>query len=102
MFDLFRFIALRPPQATAQDGNLAIDGQSAFQTSLRSARAGNDPQTEMKKLAQSFVESEDFVKSSASLNTGRQLQELKVALNRGEKIGLEDLKQLVEHTFQKP
>jgi hypothetical protein len=59
MDELFRFVALRPP--THSYDAITVDGVSPLAIRLAEARGAPNGRDETQRLAQSFIQSDDFV-----------------------------------------
>src|SRR5215470_9016258 len=102
MFDLFRFIMLRPPEeADVQDG-VAVANDTELHGELKQARAGDEPLAEMREIAESFVRSEKFVGQPNAITHAASLKDLHSALLDNAQADLPRLKTLAQNAFGKP
>src|SRR6266849_188609 len=103
MFDLFRFILLRPPQKADESQTVALAAPSQFQTELAGARAGEAPRAVMKNIAEAYVAgafSDAFVKDVSTLAFQQQLLALDIQIRQASDLNLSVLRHLIAETFQ--
>jgi hypothetical protein len=65
MDELFRFVALRPPSSSSNA--IVVDGDSPLAVRLASLREPNNARQKMQELAESFIDSVDFVGDASTL-----------------------------------
>ncbi|HSE42270.1 MAG TPA: hypothetical protein VLH08_16010, partial [Acidobacteriota bacterium] len=74
MFDLFRFVMLRPPEKNGTDDTIQINQESDFILQMQQAHDSDSPATKMKELADEFVQGNAFVKDVSSLEHSQQIE----------------------------
>src|SRR5215510_14287314 len=75
MFDLFRFIMLRPPEKKDAADTISLEPETNLTAQLRQARASDSPRVRMKETADEFIHSDEFVSDASSLTHSRQFDE---------------------------
>ena len=100
MFDLFRFIMLRPPQAPDQRQLTPLKDKTNFVNQLRQARDTRSPRDAMIRVATAFTKTEEFVSDQSPVGIQGKLEALEEAIRdpHGPK-DLRSLKTAVEKTF---
>lgn len=73
MFDLFRFVMLRPLVKGEAENSISIHSESDFLTQLLDARNGKSPLSGMRRVAEEFMNTEDFVQDTSSLHWSQAL-----------------------------
>jgi hypothetical protein len=76
MFDLFRFIMLRPPEKKDAADTISMEPETNLTAQLRQDRASDSPRTRMRETADEFIHSDEFVSDASSLPHSRQFDEL--------------------------
>src|SRR3989442_13580145 len=99
MFDLFRFILLRPPSLPAAEHTINIDAKGDFGTHLREARGSTNPRTRMREVADTFVSGEAFIRDPVSLAHAESFRSFHTALAKNPPRSLHDLEELLEDSF---
>jgi len=67
MYDLFRFMVLRPPQPVTPGATIDVDHQSGFMIDLRNASHSPSPPAAMTQVAARFTQSGDFAGDPSTL-----------------------------------
>lgn len=98
MDELFRFAALRPP--TPLRDAIIVDDTSPLAVGLAEARGAPNGRDEMQKLAQSFIQSDDFVSDVRSLTL--RLDQLADALEDADVLDRLGAEKLVESSLGSP
>lgn len=102
MFDLFRFIMLRPPEeADIRDG-IAVANDTELHGKLKQARASDEPLAEMREVAEAFVRSEKFIGQPNAIHHAASLKDLHSALLDNAQADLVQMKTLMRNAFDKP
>jgi hypothetical protein len=76
MFDLFRFIMLRPPEKKDAADTISMEPETNLTAQLRQDRASDSPRTRMRETADEFIHGDEFVSDASSLPHSRQFDEL--------------------------
>ena len=99
MFDLFRFIMLRPPEKVdAEDGlDVAPDGE--LHDELKDARNGDNPLSAMQRIAETFVAGERFVGEPQVAQHGAALNSLHEVVSESHTAHLTQMKTFVRNAF---
>jgi hypothetical protein len=101
MYDLFRFMVLRPPESVDANATISVDSHSDFITSLREASQSDTPLASMQHVAESFTQSDQFVGKASSLAYSQQYQAVMTDLkDPPAELTFHDLKVLVKKAFQ--
>ena len=80
MFDLFRFIMLRPPEKTDERDGILIAKETELHGQLLQARVGEEPLARMRQVAEGFVQGDQFVRSPDGIQHGASLNALHASL----------------------
>ena len=101
MFDLFRFIMLRPPEKPSAQDEIQVAGDSILHTQLKRAREGVEPLRAMRDLAEAFTKGNTFVGQPGSIPSAGALNTLGDELHAKPHAHLAELKTLVSNAFHK-
>ena len=99
MFDLFRFVVLRPASPGDPEETVHIDNDSELQVGLREASGGAEPRREMKRIANEFLGSDWFVSDPSALQYGPALDAFAARLDRQPPQDLETLQDAIRAVF---
>lgn len=102
MFDIFRFMMLRPPEKVDATTTISIQGETSFTTKLKDASQSEAPQVAMKQVAEGFTRSDDFVGDPTSLVHSQQYSMVGARLLQKTTLNLDALRNLIEKTFKSP
>lgn len=67
MFDLFRFVALRPPEPADTADAIELRADTPLLSEMRQALAGPSPRKAVRDLANAYIDSDRFVPGASSL-----------------------------------
>src|SRR5262249_30694000 len=99
MFDLFRFIMLRPPESVNDGDGIALAEDTALHQQLKTALAGPEPLDKVRTVASDFVQGEQFVSAISNLALGDGLEAFDVSLQANPQANLAKIKSLARTAF---
>lgn len=103
MFDLFRFVMLRPPEKEEAANPISINAESDLLARLRAEHNSGAPLVEMRRIAEEFMDTDDFVRDASSLHWSQALDsfhnQLQERLSNSAALTLDELTDLVESSF---
>jgi hypothetical protein len=102
MFDLFRFVMLRPAIPRGPDEVISTAGESSLQRKLEHDRGGPSPGTQMSKTANEFLGSDRFVADAKSLAFGEAYERLIDTITAKPPADLNELSQAITNSFTRP
>lgn len=99
MYDLFRFIVLRPAEPADPADIITVDNASELQTRLQEARASDHPRQEMRRVANEFMLTDSFVANSNQISFGSGLDAFSTRLAAHPPEGVESLNEAILSSF---
>jgi hypothetical protein len=76
MFDVFRFVALRPPEQADVATAIALRSDTALLSQMRRALAGPSPRKALRELADAYIDGDRFLPGAAKVAEGASLGRL--------------------------
>ncbi len=101
MFDLFRFFMLRPPEKPSDENEIQIAEDGALAAQMEKARAGVEPLSAMRNIAETFANSADFVGKPENAANASALKDLHAALLTKPHAHLAELNTLIKNAFDR-
>src|SRR3989344_6328761 len=101
MEDLFRFVILRSAKTVSESATISLKQSSAFQTKLDRAVFGEKAEVNVKRVAEQFIGTSDYVDSLQKLRLGFQMLALRKEIEKQNVDTLTELQALIKEIFAK-